>query len=325
MGWYVAVVINTVLSAGWVLAIGLVGSIILTPAFGFFTFWNAVRTHFAKASSALATPTRDSLVVYKHRADIRETEQRAYAEQVNLALANPNVPVIPVGEATGMAFARGSSRSLLKGSVMSVDGYSIRQHVLAFGGTGEGKTELFLKPMTRRVLSANWQEGMTMGAYITDGKGVLYKDIITIPEIQSRASEIKVLGTEPGHYGVNIVEGMTPISCCRFRPKQRQTRHPHGSRVGNYPDFTELGPHPRNWPSRSFFISNLGNCQTPYPSPDGLVCGSCYKHRSFCRMGSCYWAGGFNHPDPCVRVFHLLECRQNPFCESIFCTRNANP
>lgn len=211
MGWYVDAVITTVLSAGWVLAIGLVGSIILTPAFGFFTFWNAVRAHFAKASSALATPTRDSLVVYKHRADIRETEQRAYAEQVNLALANPNVPVIPVGEATGMAFARGSSRSLLKGSVMSVDGYSIRQHVLAFGGTGEGKTELFLKPMTRRVLSANWQEGMTMGAYITDGKGVLYKDIITIPEIQSRASEIKVLGTEPGHYGVNIVEGMTPL------------------------------------------------------------------------------------------------------------------
>ncbi|MBS1054752.1 type IV secretory system conjugative DNA transfer family protein [Gluconobacter kondonii] len=183
---------------------------LLVPAVGLFNVIRDSRTYFNKASAPFSAPSRDSLVVWKHRADVRETEIAGYIRQVEMALANSNQPVITVGSASGAARARGNMRSPSQHQPVALDGISIRQHVIAFGGTGEGKTELFLKPVFEKTISAKWGDGLSMGAYITDGKGVLYKDILAMPSVQARG-DIAVLGTEEGHYGVNLVSGMTPL------------------------------------------------------------------------------------------------------------------
>lgn len=210
VAWYLDAIITTGVSAAGTLLLAALSAAIMAPGLAFFNVSRGLQSYFARASSALATPTRDSIVAYANRADIRATEQEAYARQVDLALMNPDAPVIEVGRATGIARARGSMKSPGVGQVVALDAESIRQHVIAFGGTGEGKTRAFLQPMARRIFAAKWGDGARIGGYITDGKGVLYKDLVGLPEIASRG-DVRVLGTDEGQYGVNLVAGMTPL------------------------------------------------------------------------------------------------------------------
>lgn len=210
VAWYIDALVTTGVSAAGTLLLAALSAAIMAPGLAFFNVSRGLQSYFARASSALATPTRDSIVAYANRADIRATEQEAYARQIDLALMNPDAPVIEVGRATGIARARGSMKSPGVGQVVALDAESIRQHVIAFGGTGEGKTRAFLQPMARRIFAAKWGDGARIGGYITDGKGVLYKDLVGLPEIASRG-DVRVLGTDEGQYGVNLVAGMTPL------------------------------------------------------------------------------------------------------------------
>lgn len=176
--WYADAIITTAVSAIGTIGLALLAAAIMAPGLAFFNVSRGLQSYFARASAALATPTRDSIVAYANRADIRATEQEAYARQIDLALMNPDAPVIEVGRATGIARARGSMKSPGVGQVVALDAESIRQHVIAFGGTGEGKTRAFLQPIARRIFAAKWGDGGRIGGYITDGKGVLYKDLV---------------------------------------------------------------------------------------------------------------------------------------------------
>lgn len=208
--WYFDAIVTTAVSAVGTIGLALLAAAIMAPGLAFFNVVRGLQSYFARASAALATPTRDSIVAWANRADIRATEQEAYARQIDLALMNPDAPTITVGKATGIARARGSMRSPGVGQIVALDAESIRQHVIAFGGTGEGKTRAFLQPMARRIFAAKWGDGSKIGGYITDGKGVLYKDLVGLPEIASRG-DVRVLGTDDGHFGVNLVAGMTPL------------------------------------------------------------------------------------------------------------------
>jgi hypothetical protein len=208
--WYADAIVTTAVSAVGTIGLALLAAAIMAPGLAFFNVVRGLQMYFSRASAALATPTRDSIVAWANRADIRATEQEAYARQIDLALMNPDAPTITVGRATGIARARGSMRSPGVGQTVALDAESIRQHVIAFGGTGEGKTRAFLQPIARRIFAAKWGDGARIGGYITDGKGVLYKDLVVLPEIASRG-DVRVLGTDEGHYGVNLVAGMTPL------------------------------------------------------------------------------------------------------------------
>jgi hypothetical protein len=208
--WYADAIVTTAVSAIGTVGLALLAAAIMAPGLAFFNVVRGLQMYFSRASAALATPTRDSIVAWANRADIRATEQEAYARQIDLALMNPDAPTITVGKATGIARARGSMRSPGVGQTVALDAESIRQHVIAFGGTGEGKTRAFLQPMARRIFAAQWGDGARIGGYITDGKGVLYKDLVGLPEIASRG-DVRVLGTDEGQFGVNLVAGMTPL------------------------------------------------------------------------------------------------------------------
>jgi TraM recognition site of TraD and TraG len=216
IAWYVDAIITTALSSVSSVVIAILAAAIMAPGLALFNVGRGLRSYLARASAPLTAPTRDALVVFKHRGDIRTTEQESYARQVDIAMKNPDAPVINIGRATGIARARGSMKSPGVGTVLAMDTHSIRQHVMAFGGTGEGKTEHFLKPMARRIFGMKWGQPdasgnyQRIGGYVTDGKGVLYQDLLALPEIQSR-DDVRILGTGEGHFGVNLVDGMTPL------------------------------------------------------------------------------------------------------------------
>ncbi|MBB2154824.1 TraM recognition domain-containing protein [Gluconacetobacter diazotrophicus] len=216
IAWYIDATVTTALSSASSVVIAILAAAIMAPGLALFNVGHGMRSYLSRASAPLTAPTRDALVVFKHRGDIRTTEQESYARQVDIAMRNPDAPVINIGRATGIARARGSMKSPGVGTVLAMDTHSIRQHVMAFGGTGEGKTEHFLKPLARRIFGMKWGQPdengnyQRIGGYVTDGKGVLYQDLLALPEIRSR-DDVRILGTGEGHFGVNLVSGMTPL------------------------------------------------------------------------------------------------------------------
>lgn len=177
------------------------------PALAYFGFWHQMKNWMRAASATLALPTRDTLVGWLQNADARASERESYLRHIQMA---KKTTAIEIGKASGIAQARGATRAPAIGSTVGVDTISVRQHVVAFGGTGEGKTESFLKPVTRRVLDTFASEGKPLGLYVTDGKGVLWKDIVEMPEVAAR-SDVKIMGADDNQFGVNLINGMTPL------------------------------------------------------------------------------------------------------------------
>lgn len=209
LSWYVLRFLETVVagSTGILMAAGL--ACLMFPAAWFFATWRALKQWWNVASAPLRTPTRDALLMWKAKVDIREAEYQAYARQVKEATGRLKaMPVLAVGTATGTLRARGDMESPNPGQTVAFDGESIRQHVLCLGATGAGKTRLFIRPMFERIMNADWGPGHRIGAYVTDGKGTLWRDI---EERVAHRDDVAIVGTAPGHLGVDLLAGMTPL------------------------------------------------------------------------------------------------------------------
>lgn len=196
--------------------VGLIAATLLVfllsiPAAWSFGFARTMKDWAASAGAPYTAPTRDALLVYKSRADgSRDAEYRAYCRQIDDATVwLKDSPIIPLGRATGTLRARGDMKAPVKGQIMGYDSDSIRTHTMTFGDTGSGKTRDVLRPMFRRIMSSSWGADHRMGAYVTDGKGTLWKDMEKIAVELGR--EVKIIGTGPGHYGVDLLKGMSPL------------------------------------------------------------------------------------------------------------------
>ncbi|HQT65836.1 MAG: hypothetical protein B7Z71_00460 [Acidocella sp. 21-58-7] len=160
--------------------------------------------------AALASPSRDSLVLHPTRAADRVLEQAIYARQVSDATTRlAHDPVIPIGRATGTFRARGDDEAPVAGQMVAVDYESLRQNMVVLGATGTGKTRLVLKPLARSVLKLN-SAARRIGMMVLDGKGVLHLDLAELPEIRNR-EDVVVIGTGPGQVGVDLVGGLSPL------------------------------------------------------------------------------------------------------------------
>lgn len=211
VSWYALRVLEAAFigGSGILMAAGL--ALLMFPAAWFFATWRALKAWWVVASEPLRTPTRDALLIFKAKADIRSSEYRAYARQVVVATdpnLSGNAPVLTVGKATGVLRARGDMESPSPGQMVALDGESIRQHVLCLGATGAGKTRLFIRPMVDRIMAADWGQGHRIGAYVTDGKGTLWRDV---RKSVVHRDDVVVVGTEEGHFGVDLLAGMTPL------------------------------------------------------------------------------------------------------------------
>lgn len=150
--------------------------------------------------------SKDSAVRWRHRAEAREIARTGYVRQIGQATGFlAGSPLFAVGEGTGTFRLRGDLAAPVKGQSIALDRESLFQHMLVFGGTGDGKTSAILKPLLRQVLAQP-----QFGAYVTDAKGVLWFDAEQIAGEVGRSKDTVRIGTGAGDLGVNITAKLAP-------------------------------------------------------------------------------------------------------------------
>ena len=163
------------------------------------------RWHSIKSGPYRVT-TKDAAVRWSYRAEYRNMVHSAYVQQIKLATTYlKNKPTFFIGNATGSLRMRGDLTAPTIHQAIKMDYDSLFQHLLVFGGTGEGKTTAILKPLARQILAIK-----TFGMFVCDAKGVLWRDIEIIAKQSGRESDVTVLGTGQGQFGVNIIANLTP-------------------------------------------------------------------------------------------------------------------
>lgn len=150
--------------------------------------------------------SKDAHVRWPYRVEQRALAQTAYVKQFRHATGYlKDSPLFVIGTGTGTLRVRGDLAAPVKGQTLALDRESLFQHLMVFGGTGDGKTTAILKPVLRQVLQQK-----RFGVYVTDAKGVLWHDAEEIAQHCGRADDIVRIGTGDGEYGVNICENLTP-------------------------------------------------------------------------------------------------------------------
>jgi hypothetical protein len=164
----------------------------------------------AAVSIPLASPTRQAAVLHPTRIADRELEQIVYARKVEDATTRlATDPIIPICRATGTFRRRGDDEAPMPGQIIALDYEGLRQHLITLGGTGTGKTRRVLKPLARNILKIN-SAVRPIGMIVLDGKGVLHRDLLDLPEIQDR-HDVVTIGTGPGQVGIDLIGGLSPI------------------------------------------------------------------------------------------------------------------
>ncbi|TCB60151.1 hypothetical protein E0J20_09160 [Rhizobium leguminosarum bv. viciae] len=192
-----------VINQGWPLAL-------LFPVIWWFSFVQGMTTLWNSVSRNMRNPTIDALTQWRGNAHERKQSDKVHNRVVMDVIDRlPDMPFFKIGVSTGSMAAAGVLGAPVKGSWLGVDGESVRKHIIATGETGSGKTRLFLEPMfVQMVINATWPKGSSIGAYVTDGKGVLAYDLL--PKCGKRQSDVRIVGIREGEYGVNLIKGMTP-------------------------------------------------------------------------------------------------------------------
>jgi hypothetical protein len=150
--------------------------------------------------------SKDADVRWAYRTEARMLVRNTYRHQVLQATEHlRDSPLFLVGNATGTLRARGDLSAPTPAQALRLDRESLFQHVLVFGGTGEGKTTALLKPLIRQLLA---QPGY--GMYVCDAKGVLWNDVAPVVARVRPGVEPVVIGTGPGQRGVDLFAGLTP-------------------------------------------------------------------------------------------------------------------
>ncbi len=150
--------------------------------------------------------TKDADVRWPFRIETRNLLRETYRQQVKQATGYlKDAATYAVGVATGTLRTRGDLAAPSAGQSLRLDRESLFQHLLVFGGTGEGKTTALLKPLLRQVLADR-----SFGAYVADAKGVLWRDAQGVAQACGRAADVMVIGAEPGQLGLDPIAQLTP-------------------------------------------------------------------------------------------------------------------
>lgn len=150
--------------------------------------------------------TKDADVRWAYRTETRHLLRQVFRRQIEQATGYlKNAMTYPVGLATGTLRARGDLAAPMPGQTMKLDGESLFQHALVFGGTGEGKTTAILKPLLRQVL-----QDRKFGAFIADAKGVFWQDAGKVAKDVGRIDDVVLIGTGKGQKGLNPIASLTP-------------------------------------------------------------------------------------------------------------------
>lgn len=150
--------------------------------------------------------TKDADVRWPYRSETRALLRQTFRKQIEQATGYlKDAMVYPVGDATGTLRARGDLSAPMPDQTIKLDRESLFQHVLVFGGTGEGKTTALLKPLLRQVLSDR-----QFGAFLADAKGVLWGDAAKVAASVGRADDVIIIGTGSDQHGLDPIANLTP-------------------------------------------------------------------------------------------------------------------
>lgn len=151
-------------------------------------------------------PTKDALTLAKSRAADRQIAIDRYAERV--VSANTwlkDSAIYYLGEAMGVARARGDLSAPRKGNPVNLDFEGVSQGISVFGGIGSGKSRYVFASLCRQFLI-----NLRMGMYGTCAKGVLPYDLLPIIEDVGRMADVRMIGTEIDQWAVDFLDGLTP-------------------------------------------------------------------------------------------------------------------
>jgi len=165
----------------------------------------------------LSKKQKESTVKYKYEMDLRAIEDTAYSDALKILRDFDHSPTITLGVGTGTFKFRGKRSSYSKYQPIKMSQKDLMQHTFVFGGSGEGKTRTILIPVIRQILElrkegAKKNDGVpTSTIYATDGKAVLYNDVVAVAEELGMGDDIRVVGADPEMYGVDLLEGVEPL------------------------------------------------------------------------------------------------------------------
>lgn len=191
--------------APWLLVL-IVSWALIALGVGVMVALAAVEHWRAEAAAPYEEISKDAYVRWPYRAEARAIAHTGYVRQV--AHANGYLagsPLFRIGEGTGTLRLRGDLAAPSPGQTLALDRESLFQHLLVFGGTGDGKTTAILKPLLTQVLAQPH-----FGAYVTDAKGVLWRDAVEIAATAGRSADVLKIGTGPGEVGVNVTATLAP-------------------------------------------------------------------------------------------------------------------
>ncbi|TBH28174.1 hypothetical protein ELG63_36415 [Rhizobium leguminosarum] len=181
---------------------------LLFPIFWWNAFTAGMQSLWDRISWRLRAPTSDALTLHRLNASNRPSEIKAYGRQVvSAATRKDTKSLILLGKATGIMRNRGNSRSPLEDQMMCLDEESLGKHVLILGQSGTRKTTYIVTPLFKRIINTDFASGRIMGAYVTDGKGVLHK---ALRPLVPAHKGVTVVGVDEGQFGVDLIAGLDP-------------------------------------------------------------------------------------------------------------------
>jgi hypothetical protein len=201
-----SVILPTLLRALGNIVAFLPGIAIVCIGFALLTALLLLRAWRQEKSAAYEWQSKDADVRWPYRSETRNLVRGTYRQQVLQATEYlRGLPLFLVGRATGTLRARGDLSAPVPQQPLRLDQESLFQHLLVFGGTGEGKTTALLKPLIRQLLAQKHY-----GMYVCDAKGVLWNDVAAVAARERPEGEVIVIGTGSGQFGVDILAGLTP-------------------------------------------------------------------------------------------------------------------
>jgi TraM recognition site of TraD and TraG len=173
---------------------------------GLLTMLLVISTRQRQTAAPYEWQSKDADVRWAYRSETRNLVRNTYRQQVLHATEYlKGKPCYLIGEATGTLRARGDLAAPTPEQRLALDEESLFQHLLVFGGTGEGKTTALLKPLVRQLLAQP-----NYGLYVCDAKGVLWNDVQSIIAKVRPDAQVVTIGTGDKQYGVNLLAGLTP-------------------------------------------------------------------------------------------------------------------
>lgn len=188
------------------LIVYLPATALLAAGVGVIIFLILLNTWLRAKSEPYRLATKDADVRWPFRIESRNLIRETYRKQLRHAVGYLNgASTYLVGAATGTLRARGDLAAPTPNQPLKLDRESLFQHLLVLGGTGEGKTTAVIKPLLRQVLA-----DPDFGAFISDAKGVLWRDAVEVAEALGRSGDVVVLGTGDGQRGLDPIASLQP-------------------------------------------------------------------------------------------------------------------